>query len=313
MGPRFKSERWLTKVGSNVIIFFMRDYFNISKRWWFVVLVTVLALLALLIVFSGKNKNTDIVIILSPHYDDAVLSLGGLITSRNSNTVVATFFTGTPAENVSGDWDKKSGFESSDTAMSFRLKENQSALGSKVKTFDFGYLDNEYRNKSDSLDDIEIGITKDIQNLITSYGTTTQVVVYGPSVFKADITNTDHKLLFDAYLQVMQDFPQKNVTFRFYEDFPYILRFNKESVISLKKNLEIETGFLVSEVEIPLKSAEVNSKVGAIKKYASQVQAFKSQGQDILKDAENYTRTRCGNSKSSSACEVVYEIFLVKE
>lgn len=291
----------------------MRDYLNVSKRWGVIAIVAVLLILAFLLVSSGKNKNTDTVIIFSPHYDDAVLSLGGLLSVRNSNTTVITFFTGAPEPKVMGDWDKISGFEDSTSALISRKNENLVALKSSVQKIDLGYVDSQYRKSTENIEDLELNITKDIQNIITSYGTTTKLVVYGPAIFSEDINNPDHKIVHEAFVQAIQDFPQSNVTFRFYEDFPYIERFNKESVISVKKNIENETGFLVKEEKIMLRASDVNSKVGAIGKYTSQVKAFSAQGIDILKQAEQYTSKRCIVGGSPKPCEVAYEVFVVKE
>ena len=40
-------------------------------------------------------------------------------------------------------------------------------------------------------------------------------------------------------------YPKPNVSFYFYEDFPYVVRFNKTATTSVQKNIENETGFLL--------------------------------------------------------------------
>src|SRR5260370_40449443 len=64
-------------------------------------------------------------LILSPQFDDAVLSLGGLIAKTPDRAVVVTVFAGVPSAGVIGRWDRLSGFPTADAAARARGQENE--------------------------------------------------------------------------------------------------------------------------------------------------------------------------------------------
>lgn len=290
----------------------MKDYISLLKRWWFGIVIALLVVVAVALALSGKPRLREAVLVLSPHYDDAALSLGGLIAKGDTDITVVTFFTGTPDKPVTGDWDKRSGFKDSSEAMPARLAENRKALASRAKLVDLGYLDGQYRTAADDPDALVEEMTKDIQGLMVSLGTTTPIVVYGPSDFGAPVTNPDHKLVHDAYVAALSDFPNPNVSFRFYEDFPYIHNFNKSSVISIRAYLEKETGKFLVEKPATLGLADLREKLGMIRAYASQVKAFGTYPTDIVKEAEAYFSGRCSAAQLQRPCEMTYEVFVAR-
>ncbi len=255
---------------------------------------------------NTPTKNKTVTIILSPHYDDAVLSLGGLLASTHDQKVVATFFTEAGEIATSTQWDGISGFKNSTEATTARIAENKDSL--KIlgaQEMNYSYMDSQYRKNGDT-SQIESDLTKDIQALISSFGTST-INVYGPAVFTKAITHPDHELVHNAFLDVAQNYPGDNVRFFIYEDYPYVERFNKEEVISLQKNLENNSGLYFTKIEIPLTSANVDEKINTLIKYTSQIKAFTSLKMDILQEARNYTNSRC-ESSLKKPCEVVYGI-----
>src|SRR5712692_5355525 len=90
-------------------------------------------------------------LILSPHFDDAVLSLGGLIAKAPDRAVVVTVFAGVPPEGVAGRWDRLSGFPMAVAAIRARRQENEAALAligvpqNRIRNLD--YLDGQYRSQ----------------------------------------------------------------------------------------------------------------------------------------------------------------------
>jgi LmbE family N-acetylglucosaminyl deacetylase len=56
----------------------------------------VIGILLLVFVHRPKTSDNSVIIVLSPHYDDASLSLGGLLAKHEHPTIVASFFTGEP-------------------------------------------------------------------------------------------------------------------------------------------------------------------------------------------------------------------------
>jgi len=80
---------------------------------------------------SAIETLTGRVVVISPHLDDAVLSLGATIAgaSRNGATIIVlTVFAGDPASRLpSGGWDRRAGFETWGHASSGRREEDRHA------------------------------------------------------------------------------------------------------------------------------------------------------------------------------------------
>ena len=282
-------------------------------RFFIIALLLILIVVGSIGLILSRPKKTDdtVIIILSPHYDDAVLSLGGFLAKHTHPSVVATFFTGEPALATSTPWDKQSGFSTSKEAIAARVKENNAALrmvGAEVK--DFGYRDFQYRDHATSSEEqLEQDVAQDIQALIASYGDK-NVEVYAPSLFTSAITHPDHALLHRAFKDVYENYPKKNISFYSYEDYPYVQEFNKESKISLEKNLENDTGRIFDTQSIVLTSKNVHTKESSLEKYASQSKAFAVSSIDIVKSSTEYTNNRCG---TNVPCEVVYKLFRITD
>jgi LmbE family N-acetylglucosaminyl deacetylase len=274
-----------------------------------VAILVVFACLVLFVVnYKQKSFNlsnqSSVAIVLSPHYDDAALSLGGYIISSNIPVTVATFFTASPEIATTTSWDIHSGFTSSIDASKSRTTENKRALNSLgvAQVINYFYEDAQYRLKS-SNEDLESEISRDIQALIASYNGR-DISVYGPAIFNSKINHPDHVLLHKAFIDVARDFPQKNVSFYFYEDYPYVKKFNEASIVSLEKNLKKDTGFIFDKINYYLSDSDVDYKMSSIKLYPSQIKASNYFGIDIVAEDRVYTSTRC-----TRACEVVYKIF----
>ena len=239
------------------------------------------------------------IIILSPHFDDAVLSLGGLIAKEKSKIIVATFFTDKPKNKVTTYWDTISGFHNSDQAINDRIMENNNSLMPfNVEIFNFGFLDSQYRDNKDSIE-LKEKIVLDIEKIIDNLPNK-DITIYGPSYFGEIITHPDHKLLHDAFIEVAKNRnSDTSLNFFSYEDFPYVERFRKKywNILQQEENI------------IPLSENEIKAKIHAIGQYTSQVKAFKALNDNILHLAEHFTRTRCLNLTTEyQGCEVVYKI-----
>lgn len=271
-------------------------------------LVVILVGLFIFFQFRPHTPDNSVIIVLSPHFDDAVISMGGLLAKHEHPTVVATFFTAEPAVATSTQWDTMSGFSNSKDAVTARTQENQKALTTlgvdAIKNF--GYMDSQYRHGTSSDADLEQNMAQDIQALLASYGDK-QISVYAPSIFGPKISHPDHALLHRAFFDVAENYPKQNVTFYFYEDYPYVEQFNKTSVISVEKNLENDTNRIFDTVQIPLTARQVSKKENSLSAYTSQIKAFDATQADLIKDDISFTQKRCGDT----ACEVVYKFFQV--
>ncbi|MCD0504441.1 PIG-L family deacetylase, partial [Bordetella petrii] len=68
------------------------------------------------------------IVVISPHFEDAVFSCGAWLAARPGATVL-TVYSGVPASGVPvSDWDRRCGFERADQAVLARQAENQAAL-----------------------------------------------------------------------------------------------------------------------------------------------------------------------------------------
>lgn len=107
-------------------------------------------------------------LVVSPHYDDAVFSCGQLLATVPGSTVV-TVCTALP-EDVSllTDWDRRCGFSSAGQAMSTRAAENRNALALlRARGVDLAFLDSQYlqtpRNSVDLLGDTLLATISEYQ------------------------------------------------------------------------------------------------------------------------------------------------------
>lgn len=259
------------------------------------------------------NLPDNIAIILSPHFDDAALSLGGFMAENNSPVVVITFFGGKPAETLQGSWDILSGFKDSAEAVTQRTEENARALAkAKAYPLNLNYVDFQYRRERDEAaeENLTALIEKDIGTIIENFSDTKTLSIYGPAEFGPDITHTDHKTLHEAFVKIAREkTAQKNLRFFFYEDFPYVARYQGSATNSLQDFLEKNSGLKLLKLSLSVSTTTLDTKIKAINAYTSQEKAFEALGANIAREAKNFTGNRCKKpGKTPYACEVVYEI-----
>ncbi|MGC9602941.1 MAG: PIG-L family deacetylase [Minisyncoccia bacterium] len=269
----------------------------------------VLFLIGLVCFAFPKPQNTQsFSIILSPHFDDAVLSLGGLMAKRENQTLVATFFGGKPAVVMHTDWDIRSGFSDSDDAILMRESENRSALAPFSATIkNYGYLDFQYGESRNDEQNRELreNITRDIESIISeNHGR--QIFVYGPAVFGSETVHPDHQALYDAFVTAIKRNAQPNVRFFIYEDFTSIYKFVKTGM-GKASDYPGNPDSASERTIIGLTESELGEKIKAVEAYKSQVASFKSTGDDIGSLIEEFYRERCGDiAPPTYACEIVY-------
>jgi len=244
------------------------------------------------------------ILVLSPHLDDAVLSLGGLLTRYPARATVVSFFTKDAGEPLKTRWDRISGFTDSREAIERRSKENEAALRSLgVAGLKLGYEDGQYR-KSDNASEIHKSITKDIRILLSMYGNE-RVFIYGPAGFRSPYSNRDHRILHDAFLEVARDFNSRaNLNFFLYEDMPYAGQFVKSQRLTVLEFLQATDRIAIVPEVVFLSSAQVNSKLSALKHYVSQLRAFKVLHRDLESEDRDYLIHR----SAFGAAEIVYRI-----
>lgn len=264
--------------------------------------------------FEGFRKIPAVVIVLSPHFDDGVLSLGGFMSGSPTPVVVATLFAENPSDTIKSRWDTISGFASSAEAVAARTEENKLALERVgAHPLNLRYLDLQYRyGKNSALrEQIVQSVKKDIEITIDAFSTAKEISIYGPAEFGPDITHPDHKIVHDAFTEVAREkWSAKNIRFFYFEDFPYVANFHNSTTTPLKTFLENQNGgVFLRETPIPLTNAALDKKIQAIGAYSSQDKAFSALGENISAAAKTFAENRCKRmSPPITACEVVYEI-----
>lgn len=137
------------------------------------------------------------VILISPHFDDAVLSAGQFMADRPDCDVV-TVFAGRPTHpnDVSTDYDKKCGFDNANDAISVRTQENDEALALlKAEAINLGFPDSQYGTKFSPET-----IAKPLQQIIDEGD---YEAIYAP----LGLGHPDHMVVTDAVVSLETDLP----------------------------------------------------------------------------------------------------------
>lgn len=107
------------------------------------------------------------VLLISPHFDDAVLSAGQFMADR-PDTEVVTVFGGIPItpDNVKTDYDLKCGFDNARNAVGARTRENDDALALLMSTpRNLGFPDSQYENKHANITYVD-DIRRELQEIL---------------------------------------------------------------------------------------------------------------------------------------------------
>ena len=255
-------------------------------------------------------SNNDIVkpltVVLSPHFDDGVLSLGGLMAKRENELLVVTFFTQRPTKIVHTKWDRISGFSDSDDAIFSRTKENENSLmpfNTIIKNYN--YPDFQYRKENQDKE-IQNEIAKDIKSIIETYKNR-EIFIYGPGTFGKKIMHPDHKIVHDALMDFFRTNKNPDLHFFVYEDFPYIRQFVSSNLGNFNDFLNKQENIIFKEESIELNKFELDEKISSIYKYKSQIISFLFFGDDLGIIADKFFRSRCKNTYPNFyACEVIH-------
>lgn len=156
----------------------------------------------------------DPILVLSPHMDDAALSLGQFLASW-PDAFVLTVFGGMPDPPAITSYDVNSGFRNSTEAIMARNHEDDRAMHAlQARAMRCAFFDNQYRDLDPGAPPISIvqsEIVQAITNAVTGTGATRMYVPVG-------LAHPDHVLVSDAALIVARQSP-KLPTF-VYEEIP---------------------------------------------------------------------------------------------
>ena len=274
----------------------------------YILIIFLLLLIGWLSQFPLSPK--PITIILSPHFDDAVLSLGGLIAKQEYKLLVATFFAKRPTEVMHTEWDSMAGFSNSDEAISTRTKENKTALSpfnAIIKNYD--YLELQYRQGSESENEaIKNEIIADILSILKTYKNR-EIFLYGPTTFGKGIGYPDHEIVHEAFIEIYKTNTNSRIHFFIYEDFPYIRGFIMNDDDNFGEYLNKQTNIQSEELVIELNKLQLQKKIAGIYAYASQIKGFIWLGNDFVFFLDEFFQSRCEtHSPPIYACEVVHQL-----
>lgn len=191
------------------------------------------------------------VLIVSPHFDDAVLSAGQFMAER-PDCVVATIFGGFPedSEKVVTPYDAKCGFKNAQDAVSERRRENDRATSLlRATKIDFDFPDGQYGR------DVSEGeIAEVLQRLIDGQK---YDGIYAP----IGLGHPDHVKVSNAVLSLDTDLP-----IVLWEDIP--IRITEPELVPERLK---ELGIKYSPSRTILNKAHIADKVRALMCYSSQM------------------------------------------
>ncbi|WP_313465173.1 PIG-L deacetylase family protein [Achromobacter sp.] len=159
---------------------------------------------------DGAPVPPSRLLVVSPHYDDAILSCGGWLSVCPGSTVVTVCSGLADASDRLTDWDRRCGFSSAAEAMARRQQENQKALSMiECAGLDLGLQDSQYREAPD--EDRSL-MTERLFHAVASLAPDVVAIPLG-------LFHGDHMRVGDAGLMIREATP--GVAWFAYEDVPY--------------------------------------------------------------------------------------------
>jgi LmbE family N-acetylglucosaminyl deacetylase len=207
-------------------------------------------------------------LLLSPHFDDAVMSSGHWLV-RHPGCTVAIVGSGRPGLGVPAcQWDSTSGYSSGDAASLGRRDEDASALGVLgCQQHLLGFLDGEYQKEvgrshedPNRSGDFEAELTRTLEELYTRMQPEQFIAPLG-------LAHEDHKTTGRAARAVLRNHPE--CTLLVYADLPYAIT-DPTAVTGLLDDLRLE-GFRVMDYHLASPNeTDCESKRVAVDCYATQ-------------------------------------------
>lgn len=217
--------------------------------------------------------------ILSPHYDDAVLSAWHQI--EQPETRVVTVFGGIPQNSKSGLWDRLAGSSRSPEIVRARQQENEAALASTAAlAINLSSLDRQYQPLTTR--DIE-SITDEIED-VSEVDTSILAPVGIGTYFRVHPDHVDTR-------RVGIELMNRGYDVSFYADIPYLLpvRDIKSWPMKLsKKRIEKVLGMPVNVEPYQLTHQEQINKQQALSKFTSQMPMVNKLAFGALKNVDAY-------------------------
>lgn len=210
------------------------------------------------------------VLVISPHFDDAVFSCGNVLAAHHGSHTI-TVFGGAPTVALQTEWDREAGFADSDAAVAARRQEDVQAHAQVSATVHhLGFCDSQY-GQSPIADELE----RALQRLLARYTAEGVFVPLG-------LFHSDHVLVHEAALTLLRRMADR--LWIGYEDALY--RRGRGAVQQRIVTLA-EQGIVATPVA-PAAAADGRQKRRAVACYASQLRAFGPGGVEDLHQPERY-------------------------
>jgi LmbE family N-acetylglucosaminyl deacetylase len=211
--------------------------------------------------------------VLSPHFDDAVLSCWNLVDQSEQVSVV-TVFGGIPAAGTSTVWDRRCGQPDSEAMMRDRIHENEVALSdTNAQVVNLPHLDGQYISEER---DVE-RITQSILEVADQ-----DSIIYAPIAIAGMRKHPDHLVVQQAAQQMLEE--GRDVAF--YADLPYAIPLlvgernwpARKSTTRLGRSIGVK---LEAEI-VELSPEQQADKEEALKDYASQFNPLRAIRRGLL-------------------------------
>jgi LmbE family N-acetylglucosaminyl deacetylase len=237
-------------------------------------------------------------IVVSPHLDDALLSMGGVLAqAQTAEKWVVNVFTGAPDPPQKTRHDNASRLADSTEAMGTRLLEDAAALTLyNVTGINLGFIDGQYAPKQPR----NAHLRATLLRVILSLSAHTNATVFGPANFGV-FSHSDHLQVHHILRGLARRIPRLRLCF--YSDFPYVQRYLQSAPQYTKRRLVNDQFEKTLQVRVPVNPAAWAMRKRALLKYKSQLAAFKSSGREFINWNTHVLHQYCG---SRNNCEVYY-------
>ena len=215
-------------------------------------------------------------VVVSPHFDDAIFGCGCLLAAHPGSTVV-TVFTAAPADpGIVTEWDALCGFADAGAATTARRSEDEVALaevGAVPRWLDF--VDGQY---GDVAGEDEIALA--VERALTELGATRVFVPLG-------LFHADHRLVHGATTRAVLALP--GIEAWTYDDAIY----RAMPGLLDARLAELDDGQVApAATAFPCSAADAERKARAIRCYASQAPALGADGMADTAQPETHRRLR---------------------
>jgi LmbE family N-acetylglucosaminyl deacetylase len=206
-------------------------------------------------------------VVISPHLDDAVLSCGQMLAAR-PGSVVITVFAGMPRNgSQQTDWDRCCGFANAAQAVAERRKEDRLALAAlQAKPHWLDFVDSQYGESPAAAAEVGAALAAALSGPPTE-----------PLLLPLGLFHSDHVLVHEAALIALPCLPSRPLLL--YEDLPYRSR---RGLVQQRLAALARAGWCATPA-MEASGDAAQPKARALKAYASQLRCLKARR---LLDAE---------------------------